>query len=120
MLAELNRLAIRLDPSLILDELGFEPDPYHRELLGSTAERLLMLVHRQGGKSTATAGLAIGTALHEPERLILLVSASQRQSGERFRKIVGGYPVVGSPIPAVEDNATTLALANGSRIVSLP
>jgi hypothetical protein len=33
---------------------------------------------------------------------------------------VRAYKSLGSPIPAVEDSATTLALANGSRVASLP
>jgi hypothetical protein len=118
--ALLSSLALRLDASLILDDLGFAPDAWQRQVLRSEAERLLMCVHRQGGKSTATAGLAIGTALHQPESLILLVSASLRQSGELFRKVTDAYRQLGEPIPAVEDNSVTLALANGSRIVSLP
>ena len=51
---------------------------------------------------------------------MLLVSASLRQSGELFRKVVSFYAALGRPIDAVEDSAQTLALANGSRIVSLP
>jgi hypothetical protein len=125
MLAALNDALIRLDPSLILDEIGFddplaEPEGWQRRLLRSDSERMLLLTHRQAGKSSATAGLAIGTALHTPGSLILIVSPSGRQSGELFRKIVRAYERLGSPVPAVEDNAVTLALANGSRIVSLP
>ena len=44
-------------------------------------------------------------------RRALLVSASLRQSGELFRKVVAGYDALGRPIDPVEDNAATLALA---------
>lgn len=115
-----TRLALELDASLVLDLLGIEPDEWQRQVLRSTSERLLLNVHRQGGKSTATAGLAIGTALHRDDSLILLVSASLRQSQELFKKVVWSYRRLGSPIPTVEDNAVTLALENGSRVVSLP
>src|SRR4051794_31971895 len=117
--ATLNSLALRLDPSLILGDLGIEPDGWQRRGLRSTYERMLICVHRQGGKSTAVAGLAIGTALHRDDSLVLLVSASLRQSQELFKKVVWSYRRLGSPIPTVEDNAVTLALANGSRVVSL-
>ena len=113
-------LAAMLDPSLLMDAMGFTPDPWQRRVLRSRSERMLLLAHRQSGKSTCVAALAIGTVLFEPESLVLLVSASTRQSGELFRKVVRGYKALGSPIPAVEDSATTLALENGSRIVSLP
>lgn len=99
---------------------GHDPDPWQARVIGSAAERMLLLTHRQAGKSTSVAGLAIGTSLSKPESLVLLVSASQRQSGELFRKVVRSYKRLGSPVGSVEDNATTLTLANGSRIVSLP
>jgi hypothetical protein len=120
MLAALNRLALKLDPSLILDELGFAPDDWQRTLLRSTARRMLVNVHRQGGKSAATAALAIGTAIHDPDSLILIVSRSRRQSQELYRKAIGYYDRLGRPVPPIEDNADTLGLANGSRIVCLP
>ena len=113
-------LAMQLDPSLLMDAMGFTPDPWQRRVLRSRAERMLLLAHRQSGKSTCVSALAIGTALFEPDSLVLLVSASQRQSGELFRKVVRAYKALGSPIAAVEDSATTLALDNGSRVVSLP
>jgi hypothetical protein len=34
--------------------------------------------------------------------------------------VTAGYRALGAPIPTVEDNANTLALSNGSRVVSLP
>src|SRR3982751_1055677 len=120
MLAELSRLATRLDPSLILDELGFDPDPWQRSVLRSTAARLLLLCARQCGKSTASAALAVLTALYEPGSLILLVSPSLRQSSEIYRKVTGFYRDLGEPVPAVQDSAISLTLASGSRVVSLP
>jgi hypothetical protein len=119
MLAELNRLALRLDPSLILDELGIDPDPWQRRILRSRSEKMLVNAHRQSGKSTATAALGLLTAL-EPESLVLIISRSGRQAGEFFRKLTSFYDRLGRPVPPVEDRADTLALANGSRIVALP
>lgn len=115
-----QRLAVELDASLTLDLLGIAPDAWQRQVLRSTSERMLICVHRQGGKSTAVSGLAVGTALHRDDSLVLLVSASLRQSQELFKKVVWSYRRLGEPIPSVEDNAVTLALANGSRVVSLP
>jgi len=120
MLATLNDALLRLDPSLILADLGFEPEPFQTKLLRSKSERILLLTHRQAGKSTATAALGIGTALREPGSLILIVSRSQNQADELFRKLSHFYKVLGEPVPTVEDSAHTLALESGSRIVSLP
>jgi hypothetical protein len=111
----------RRDPvALMRAATGFEPDPWQVRLLRSGAERMLVNCHRQAGKSTATSALAIHTAIARPDSLVLIISAAQRQAGELFRKVVDAYEALDKPIPAVEDNAVTLALENGSRIVSLP
>src|SRR4051794_13732985 len=116
----LLKMATALDPSLLLDELGFQPLAWQHQLLRSASDKILLNCHRQAGKSVATSVLAIHTALSEPGALVLIVSASQRQSGELFRKVVRYYKDLGSPGGLTEDNATTLTFATGSRIVSLP
>jgi hypothetical protein len=113
-------LALALDPSLTLELTGIDPDPWQRRLLRSRSDKILVCCHRQNGKSTAAAALGIFTALDEPGALVLIVSASLRQSGELFRKVGTAYKALGTPVPLVEDSATTLALATGSRVVSLP
>jgi hypothetical protein len=124
-----RRLALRLDPALILDAIGYDPvpgggpataDDWQRQILRSKSRRMLVNCARQSGKSTACAGLAMDTALHDAPALILIVSSGLRASGEMFRKVTGAYERLGRPVPIVEDNSITLALANGSRIVSLP
>lgn len=100
--------------------IGLEPDPWQCQVLRSRSERLLICCHRQAGKSTAVAALAVFTALLEPESLTLIVAASQRQSGEMYRKVQTAYRRLGKPVPIAGETSTTLTLANGSRIVSLP
>jgi hypothetical protein len=117
----LTLLAIELDPALLLNLIGFDdPLPWQGSLLRSTSDKVLLNCHRQAGKSSATAALAIWTALNDPGALVLIISASQRQSNELFNKVGGYYRALGSPVAAAEDNAVTLRLATGSRIVSLP
>ncbi len=79
-----------------------------------------MLCARQCGKSTTTAILALHQALLSSGSLCLLLSPSLRQSGELYRKTSEFYARLGKPVPPVQETATTLDLANGSRIVSLP
>ncbi len=117
---DLDMLAMGLDPALMMEALGFDPDPWQRDVLRSTSDRVLLLCCRQAGKSTATAVLALHTALFQPGSLILLLSPSLRQSGELFRKLVTFYGDLDRPIPAVGELATSLTLTNGSRVVSLP
>ena len=120
-------IAMTLDRSLILDAIGMgtpdhpgEPQEWQRRILRSESRKILVNVHRQGGKSSTTAGLAIHTALFNPEALVLLVSRTQRQADLLFDKVVAAWKTLGKPIPSTRDNAVTLLLANGSKIVSLP
>src|SRR5262245_12437381 len=120
MYALLN-LATALDPALLLERAGLEPDPWQRDLLRSDAARTLLLCSRQAGKSTAAAALALKAALLKPPALVLLLSPTLRQSGELFRdKVLRLYNALGRPETARQETALQLTLANGSRIVSLP
>lgn len=100
--------------------LGLNPDPWQRDVLLSSADRMLMLCARQSGKSTATAVLALHTALFREDSLVLLLSPSLRQSGELYRKVSAFYSDLGRPVAPIQETALTLTLENGSRVVSLP
>lgn len=113
-------LATALDPVLLMEQAGIVPDPWQARVLRSRAPRMLLNCCRQSGKSTTTAGLALHTALYEPESLILLLSPGERQSMELLRKVLGLYRTLGRPVPAEAENKLTLELENGSRIIALP
>src|SRR5262249_5097813 len=74
----------------------------------------------QSGKSSTAAALGLHTALCRSGSLVLLLSPSQRQSGELFRKLTGLYEALGRPVRTLARSALRLELANGSRVVSLP
>jgi hypothetical protein len=116
-----NDLAYALDQVLwAKEELGFKPDPWQAELLRSNSKRLLLNCSRQSGKSTATAILALHTAIFKPESLILMVSPSLRQSLELFRKLTDNLDKL-APKPALaEFNKLSCNFENGSRVVALP
>ncbi len=113
-------LACGLDPAMLVRRAGIEPDPWQLGVLRSTSPRILLNCCRQSGKSTTTAGLALHTALYEPESLILLLSPGERQSKELLRKVTAFYEALDRPVPAEAANTLTLELENGSRIVALP
>jgi phage terminase large subunit-like protein len=92
-------LALALDPVLLARFAGLEADPWQRDLLRSTAPRVLINSSRQSGKSTTVAALAVHTALYDPGALVLLLSPSLRQSGELFKKCSGVYQALGRPVP---------------------
>jgi hypothetical protein len=99
---------------------GIEPDPWQARVLRSHASRLLLNASRQSGKSTIVGTLACHTALYQPGSLTLMVSPTQRQSGELFRKALAVYRALGRPVDAQAESALQLELENGSRIVALP
>jgi hypothetical protein len=78
-------LAMALDPVLFMRASGIECDPWQARMLRSQASRILLNCSRQSGKSTICAGLALHEALYEPGSLTLMLSPTQRQSGELFR-----------------------------------
>jgi hypothetical protein len=113
-------LAHALDAvAFAIDRLGFHPDVWQALVLRSTALWILLNCCRQSGKSTTTAILALHAALYDPG-LILLVSPSLRQSKELFKKVVAFLRDLLPAVVLEEDNKSSLTMANGSRIVSLP
>src|SRR5436190_1385215 len=113
-------LACALDPTRILAAQNLIPDPWQRDLLFSAAPAILLNCSRGAGKSRTTSALALHTALFHADSLVLLISRSQRQSGELFRYVKQGYTAIERPIKAVKETETQLEFNNGSRIVSLP
>src|SRR5262249_52142749 len=78
-------VSLRQDPTLLMSLAGLTPDPWQARLLHSPLQSSLLLCCRQAGKSTVTAALALRIALFEAPALVLLLSSTQRQSGELFR-----------------------------------
>ncbi len=113
-------LATALDPVLLAQAVGLEPDDWQARLLRSSADRILLNCCRQSGKSTMAAILALHMALYQPGSLVLLLSPALRQSQELFRKVLAIYRVLAQSFPAETETKLTLELENGSRIVSLP
>jgi hypothetical protein len=113
-------LARALDPALLMADAGQVPDEWQRQVLRSESKRLLLLCSRQSGKSTVTAALALHQAIYQPASLILLLSPSQRQSAELFKKVLDVWRAVDASVAPENESALRLELSNGSCIVSLP
>lgn len=120
LLSLLSRDQMPADPVVLAEALGLQPDEWQRDVLRSTASRMLLNCCRQSGKSTTTAICALHTALYVPESLVLMVSPGLRQSGELFKKALAFYRRLGRPVPAECETRLQLELTNGSRIISLP
>jgi hypothetical protein len=110
----------RLHPIELAKEAGITLDPWQEEMVSSASKRLMLNCSRQIGKSTATAVLAIYTALYQPGSTTLLLSPSLRQSSELFRRCLEVFRATDKPVSSEAETILRLELANGSRIVSLP
>jgi hypothetical protein len=113
-------MRIGLDPSLLFSAAGFAPDRWQVEAMRCEGERVLFLASRQVGKSLTTAMIATHRAIFHDDSLILLFAPSERQSLELFRRVTDIFHKLGDPIPIDRELSTTLELANGSRVISLP
>ncbi len=119
-MTHLQFLLLALDPAEILRAQGLTPDPWQQQLLLSNHAQVLLNCSRQSGKSTTVAALALHTALFRPASLTVLLSPTQRQSLEIFRKVHDGFNALGRPLEAVAETQTQLEFANRSRILCLP
>jgi hypothetical protein len=106
------------DALTLAKTIGFEPDPWQARLLTAKGN-VLLNCSRQAGKSTGASLLVVHRAITQPKHLALLISPSLRQSGELFRKVRSFLARVPG-LKLAEDNASSVTLENGSRIVSLP
>ena len=96
-------------------------DPWQMDFLRDRRKRLLLLVHRQGGKSTVVGIKALHQAIFRDNQTVVLVSPTQRQSSDllrHIRQLVRSVPEYASML--VVDNVMSMELSNGSRILSLP
>jgi hypothetical protein len=126
---------------------GMDPDAWQRGLLHSQAPYSLLCCSRQAGKTTLLASVAAKAALLEDPALVLVVTPSERQSGEVVQRVKDLYEALSRPrrlaapvVPwydkmtadagkdqqwvrlpeKVRESALQLHLSNGSRVIGLP
>ncbi len=110
------------DHGLLRDKAGrpVRLDEEQMSILDPANRRVLLLCHRQFGKSSIASLLCFWQALFHERSLCLLVSPSLRQSSENFRKVSDALDFINPKPELEEDNKLTLQFSNGSRIISLP
>jgi len=109
-----------LDPCILAQDCGIHPDAIQSQLLTTTARKTLVCCSRQWGKSTTTALVALHEALYAAPAMVVVISPSQPQSTELFKKIHGFWQQLPGAPAANQESLTRMELANGSRIISLP
>jgi hypothetical protein len=112
-------LAEALDPARLLRAAGMQPDPF-QEAICRTAKDTLVLVCRQGGKSTAAGCAAAHRALYKPNTTIVIISPTQHQAVEVRRKAEQFLRVAIQGLEPTSSTETRIELANGSRVIALP
>ncbi|HEX7039079.1 MAG TPA: terminase family protein [Trueperaceae bacterium] len=100
--------------------LGLELDPWQEAVLKVESKRDVFNCSRQAGKSTTAAVLALHEAVYRPGSVTVLISPSQRQSSELFRKVIDLRQVMTHPPDLVEDNRLSMTVRGGGRVMSLP
>lgn len=114
-------IACALDPVLLAQRAGIEPDGWQAELLRSDARQILLNCSRQSGKSLLSALLTADEVVNRAPSLVLLLAPSQRQAVELLRTVKTILANIGELAPrVVQDSALSIELASGSRVVALP
>ena len=90
--------AYRADPSRLMLDAGFTPDPWQAEFLRSSDRFNLMLCARQVGKSLAVSLLALHTVLTTADMTTVVIAQRQDQAAELLRKAVGPAAIVNAQI----------------------
>ncbi len=109
-----------VDPVTLARYAGFTLDAWQRDVLLSDAHQIILLVTRQGGKSTVSSIRALHRALYTPGSLVLLLAPSYRQSRELFRKVKDALAALPFPVALASESALELEFTNLSRVVALP
>ncbi len=125
-MSDVTQLRLALDPVAfarhVVDDID-ALDAWQVKFLRSTERRMLVNVHRQGGKSAMTAVLTLRQALYHPGSLVLILAPALRQAQEFFDKVSSYHKRLtgeGLIAPAESDRKLGLVLANGSRVECLP
>mgnify|MGYP003878084477 CR=1 FL=1 len=121
---------LKYDPVAFAKLVGFEPFDYQAELLRDASKRIVACWGRQTGKSTTTALKALHFAFANPNKTILIVSPSERQSQLMFAKIrrflhaevqlANGRRIRPLEASIVRETQGMIELTNGSVIIPLP
>jgi terminase large subunit-like protein len=118
----MNHLMIpQLDAARFAKEaFGFHPDPVQTQVLQVGHTRGILNCARQWGKSTTMAIKAFHRAYFIAKSQVLVVSPTERQSGELVAKAQDFACQLGLRLKGDGRNRISIKFPNGSRIIGLP
>lgn len=117
MAADLRRA---IDPVCMMADYGVVADPWQADVLRADPRRALLLCSRQSGKTEVAIAKGLHAAIYAPPALVVILSPSQRQSGELFRRLMLSHQKLEGAPGLVAESALRAELENGSRILALP
>jgi hypothetical protein len=100
--------------------MELEPDARQKEVLEATGKRFLLNCSRQWGKSTTAALKAAHRAAFRAGSLVVLVSPTERQTGELFGKVSLALEAMGYVRRGDGRHGLSFVLPNGSRVIGVP
>lgn len=112
--------ASTISAAALMERAGLTPDPWQRDLFAGTWARCLLNCCRQSGKTTASAALALETALSTPNSLVLILAPARRQSKEFLHTVRTLYRDAGPQTKVEKWSELRLGFENGARIIALP
>lgn len=112
----------RENPSLMMKDAGFEPDPHQIELLECNDPNVLVRWPRQSGKSRTCAVKVLHEACFFPGDVVILAGEKEAQALEIYEKAYAMHGVLSEigELPPVERSNNVLKFGNGSRVLALP
>lgn len=118
MVSRYREVARALDPAVVFkDAFGYAPMAHQVEFVRETRP-VIVLKGRQTGFTQGAAALCLHKAVYFPGSTSVIISPTQRQSSEAMLRARNGLAGLG--VTPRQESATMLALANTSRVISLP
>jgi len=111
----------RADVGVFAEALIGEPLwPHQLAFARSTARTRVACCGRQSGKSRSMAVMALHAAFADPDRLVLVVSATDDAAKRLLAEmaVLASGPLLSGSV--VDESKSMLVLTNGSRVVSVP
>jgi hypothetical protein len=105
-------------PISFFESAGRTADEMQRQILTSTARRLIVCAARQGGKSEATAARGAYHCLTKADQTVLMLAPTQRQAGELLAKARRSCTF--AQLKGFDATTLEMRFVTGSRIIAVP
>ncbi len=103
-----------------VNQLGFTPFEWQKQILQDESKRIIINAARQSGKSTIVSSLPCHIAKYKTNSLSIVLAPTEKQAGEDMEKIKG-FIQSDPTYPEIKRSSDSLIkLSNNARIVVVP